>query len=921
MMFIIFEQDYNEAKMSDTKSVSSFSDNSIMSTDISDNCVISRESSDVEDIREDIILMSAFFTLIDDNVCNDIYLETNITTDKDINISCKKNIRLKDDVILTLENTMNIHNSDVKFEGGTIVFDKGFVLKRDKGRLIFKDTKFISYNDFIVHDGYTFENTKIESYSDNVLIFDNKESVILNNVIIDAKVDMNSIFNIINTGNISFSKCTVIGDVNVNYGVYISLNRLNNEVNIRDTYLGERTINYKQYVLWEFMLGIFTSTISPSYVACSYNNLDVIRSTDDVKISDQLFREIKLCFGSKQNNQITLRKRCTESVYFDINELNDIIGHEYFGNVDKNILNTNTQKYFSLQYNYPMCKSIFVGDVKCEIYFSQQSDSYVLPKPITFNIRDDDKQHLTLTYNKKKMYDVYEDMSIPLNLSFKYENILPIDVSIACNYDYIMFDKCTCKFLKSSTVNMMTNVNKETLMYNRDFYIEAKSIFNSTSNTIRVRNNDKKSQILTSLDDDIFTLKNSISVIGKFNIDSDRDIVECYTDVKFYMIMRGIPYNVSVDIESNDNFTIMNKEEYQNIDISSSYLVNLHIKFNGDRDKDLLTSRYGNKKFNIILTSKHHKNMIQCTFKQEDKILLRYNDKYLLNDIIMDRSKEDIIQYDIVYPYVVNKDIIGRTLIAYATLKDNKLNHVNSLSEYTILKDTNSYSIIHNFNDDNVLGQRHVIIRNMIGDVQLPKITVNQSETSERGFDVYINDTHCLSMIDTHKECRTVSIKSQHLLHDININNKDYKIKGTVRLKSKPLNDYRLILIGTNNVKMSLCDNDYMDRIVLEFNNNKSYCDFNIDVSNIKKSSCDMTLMSYLQPKKENKYDYDTFIFDTYNFITIKVPNINFKEIQCSSIMLGNWKIECDDDGNLVFKRRDIDSVKSEDFKIINSFT
>lgn len=899
---------------SDNHSISSFSDDSISLTDVTDISSISKESSDIDDIAEDLILISAFFTLIDDNVCNDIYLETNLHTNKEIKIPCNKHIRLKDNVTITFERYIDISNYDVIFEGGTIVFDKGFIFKRQNGKLIFRNTKIISHNDIFCFDGYEIENTKIQSYSDNVIIFDNVNDVVLKNVTIEPKINMNSIFKIVNIGKISFKNCKIIGNVNVNYGVYITFNRMNNEVNIDNTDLGEKTINYViQFVFWEFMLGIFTSTRSPSYVACSNNNLNVSRRTcDNVKVSDQLFREIKICFGCKTNNQITIKKNVSEAAYFDTSSLNNIINNDYFGHIDKNILNTSNTKYFSLQYNYPKCKSIFVGYIKCQLYFTQQCDTYVLPKPFIFEIKDEDEQCLTINYNNNKIYDVYENTTIPLNINFKYENILPQEVNISCNYDDITFDTKNIKILKSSIVNMNVNENKNKILFNRDFYVNAMSIFNSASNIIRIKNNNKTSEILTSLDDIEYKLHNDMSVIGKFDIE---DEIVCYADIVFYVMMRGISTSISIDIESEDNFDIMNKSKVTNITISEPTRIELRIMFISDKgSNNIFNSKHNKKEFKLILYSSEYKGTINCCFVQEDRVFLKYNDKYIIDNYIdIKQNKIDRVKYEIIFPYKVNEDMIGKSIISQKTA----IKHSNIDNTFVVNKDEYKCEIVYDFNDNFVYGTRYISISNSISNIRLPKFNIQLLETSERGFDVYMNNKHILDIRDVKRECITSSIKFNQILNEMTINNKDYKIRGYIILKSTPIRDYKIILLGNNNVRLRCNDVEiYKDKIVLEFSSNNR-CDFIVDISNVKKGICELSLISYLQPKNEVKYDYETFTFDNYGFITIKIPNINYKEIQCSSIMLGNWKIECDCEGNLVFKRRNIESLEDDDFEIV----
>lgn len=886
------------------KSYVSLSDSSgILLSDVSDITNESKNSDevDINDISDDIISTGTFFILLNDINAENIIVDENINIDRNIVLRCDKCFSLKDNVVLCFNSIVDISKYKITFEGGTIIFEEKYIIKRSLGHISFKNTKLILKSEYICHNDI-FENVTIKSLcSDTILVFNNKDKVSLSNVSINVKCDVNNIFKIDDVGDIYLSNCKILGKCDANYGIYVTINRLNHEININDTDLGENTINYKkQYVFYEYMLGLFKSTRIPSYVACSNCNFDICKKSNILcKISQpEILREIKLCFGMLNNSFISLKKTILESQYYDINNLNKIINNTYFGVLDKNIINSGNQKYSSIQYNFPQTRKIYCGNVKCQISFTQQDNYYVLPKPIIFKIIDEDEQHLSLSCNNTKSYIIYENISNPITLSYKYENILPVNTLLCSNHDILFNNNKSLEVYISQ--NLITNINviKNEKIYDIEYDITASSILGHDNNKFNIRNKDKDCSILVSLDGIEYSYINKeINLTGIFN-----DNFECISYIDFYVMLRGkdniklqyeIDNNIKIEILYNKFIYVSNKPQH----------IYMKLYLSGD----LNNSTYNN--FKLKLFSDNIPITYICgNIVLQYKSFIKYKDKYYSDDFTIEGKKNDIINYDVVLPYKIDRELTIKQII-HSNI-DNSSNSVSAKFD----KLSNCYSFHCNLNDDFVYGERKYIIETELENHNLPKINAILSETNQRGFDIYINNIHILEVLDTENKIQCSNLKFNQIINEMIINNKNVKIKGNIKLKSNFNFDFKLILLGNNNLRLSCDKITYKDRVILEFKDKVS--DFYIDLISVKKEVSTMILTSYFAPNIQNKINYKTIEFDNYSIMLIKTPN-NFENINCSSINLGNWIIECDDDGNLVIKKRNIDTIKCEDFRIV----
>lgn len=872
---------------------------------LSNGSEITNESknSDEIDIMNDIISIGTFFILSNDINTEFINVDESISIDKKLTLRCNKLFSLKDNVIINLNSNLNISKYKIIFEGGTIVFEDNYNIKRTTGNLVFKNTKLIFKTGYQCYNDI-FENVNIENLcSDTILTFNNKNNITLSNVSINVKYNVNIIFKINNIGNIYFSNCKILGNCDVNYGIYVTINRLNNEIDINDTDLGEKTINYKnQYIFYEYMLGLFKSSRIPSYVACSNCNLDVYKKSNNIhKTQTETLREIKFCFGTLNNSFVSLKKTILESEIFDINDLNKISNNSYFGVLDKNFINPIKQKYFSIQYNFPNTRKLYCGNVKCQITFTSQDNHYVLPKPIVFKIIDEDEQILSLNHqltDNTKSYIIYENINTPLSISYKYENILPVKTLLHSNYNSKEWINPIETYI-SQNLTICMNIEENTIINDIEYNITANSILGHDNNKFKIRNKNKNCSILVSLNGIEYKYNNDkLNLLGVFN--GDFNNIKYISYIDFYVMLKG-DNNIKLeyDIDNNIKIELLNNELIYVSNEPQHIFMKLYIE-------DIINFNCNND-FKIKIFSKNISPTYICgNIIQECKSFIKYKDKYYSDDFVIEERKNEPINYDIILPYRIDKELNIKQTI-----------HSNISNSYVLHKKmdkfTNQYTYNCSFDDDFVYGMRNYIIETELENHKLPKIIANVSETSQRGFDVYINNKHIIEIFDTENKFTSCKLKFNQILNNIVINNKNVKIKGYIKLKSNFITSFKLILIGNNNLRLSLDNIKYNDRITLEFNN--KLIEFYIDLSNTKKDTSTILLTSYFLLNKQNKTDYETIEFDNYSFITIKTFNTS-ENILCSSINLGNWMIECDNE-NLIFKKRDIDTINYEDFKII----
>jgi len=897
-----------------------------------------------------------------------ISLEYDIVVEKDINSKIDLTIHLNGKNLI-IRNKFNISKHCLTIDNGSL----NCIILKTTGKIDMKNVLFTTSDSLIVSDNDNYEQNSFkwnnESLIDSAIIFKNNEACVFSNNIIKLDTEFNNAIKIEGNGNINYAGSYIseesIGKITI--GMFIDKRETN--IDLTNFNFAQSKISYNQIIYWKslenFTCNLFSSV---GYVAINIleSEFNTTRSSYKNKkiFSGKGDKKIVLSFGRLSEDVITNNINIINNENFDSDK---IVDKEYFGKIDINNFVVNSHnKVINFSYiEKPIC---WIGQTKCSIYFEQNSNTYILPKNLSYVVEEGDVQEFKISEDKEDKGCFIIKSSLP-NISDMKVSLQSL-VDLASSKDNKIFTDKNYFIFPSMVSSCEIYIRS---MYG-DFYIADKKIeltFNfeneckNSVSSIKMNTNSLESKQQIIISDK--SLSNGITT-GKLNLDSDDfNKTKLYTDfdmtiscpIESYVdsspneqliefeVTTGFKLHVSSsELSSNINETFeMSNSKIRLEPEKNRNSVKLYIRLFFIGEEYAMKNTYGPKKFTITLNAlnkiKHidtkAKNVIykslECNSVNGELIapkqLFVFDGSYnTIDSYTFVISNEEEANKGIKYfiPFIANDNISVKNKISQATV-DSTIPSIN-VPNQKILSGTNNTTVIINglYKSDKIYGIENYKLTSTFMNQEF-NISLKVLPNKSRGFEISVNDILRFKL--------TAGVNNKVLPDDINIDSDKNKILmnnnipvliGKIKLTSCPIIfPIQFKLSITNSGKISQDGSRLSSTIIIINNENELEQKFFIYLDEVNCDKSSLLISTDYKFDDQEKCDYATIELNNLEVLTF---NFNYNNdtngtvhgrFHHKEICTGNWLITTDAAGNLLFKNRD--PTSQGDFKTIFAYS